>query len=94
MGTPERGLLVEEPLTLDERVDLARRCARDMELPFPMLVDGMDDGVEEAYAAWPERLYLVDVDGTVIYRGEKGPMGFDPDGFGQVLAEVERFYAR
>ena len=64
-----------------------------MELPFPVLVDGMDDAVEAAYAAWPERLFLVDADGTVVYRGEKGPQGFDPQGFGKVLEEVASFYA-
>jgi hypothetical protein len=93
MGSPERGLLVEDPLTLAERRALAERCAADMQLSFPVLVDGMDDAVEAAYAAWPERLYLVDIDGTVLYRGEKGPQGFDPAGFGRVLEEVARFYA-
>ena len=43
-----------------------------------MVVDRIDDAVEQAYAAWPERLYLVDLDGTVLYKG-KGPMDFDPD---------------
>ena len=91
-GSPERALLVEDPLTLAERHALAQRCTEEMRLPFPLLVDGMDDAVEAAWAAWPERLYLVDADGTVIYRGEKGPQGFDPEGLGQVLAEVVSFY--
>jgi hypothetical protein len=41
-------------------------------------VDEMDDGVMTAYAAWPERLYLVDQDGRVRYAGGLGPSGFKP----------------
>src|SRR5262245_54344901 len=92
MDAPERGLFVETPQTKEERLALARRCAEEMELGFPLLVDGLGDEVEGAYAAWPERLYLVDVDGTIVYRGEKGPDGFLPEQLGEVLDEVVRFY--
>jgi hypothetical protein len=92
MDAPERGLLVETPLVFEERVALARRCAAEMELGFPLLVDGMDDAVEAAYAAWPERLYLVDLDGTIVYRGEPGPDGFLPDELEGVLEELVSFY--
>lgn len=93
MGSPERGLLVETPLSPEERLALARRAAAEMELGFPLLVDGLDDAVDAAYAAWPERLYLVDRDGIIVYRGEKGPEGFLPDEFALVLDELVRFYA-
>ena len=92
MGAPERGLLVETPLTLDERRALASQCASDMQLAFPLLVDGLDDAVEAAYAAWPERLYLVDLDGTLVYRGDKGPEGFNPEQLSTVLEEMAQFY--
>src|SRR5262245_9993119 len=93
MDSPERKLLIEEPLTDDERLALARTCERDLHPGFPVAVDGIDDAVNEAYAAWPERLYLVDVDGTVVYRGGKGPMGFKPEELEGVLAELSAFYA-
>jgi hypothetical protein len=92
MGTPERNLLVENPVSLAERNELAQRCATDMGLSFPVLVDGMDDAVEAAYAGWPERLYLVDLDGTIVYRGDKGPGGFHPEELGKVLEELTSFY--
>ena len=94
MGTSERGLFVETPLTPEERLALAHRCEKEMELGFPLLVDGLDDAVEAAYAAWPERLYLVDLDGTVVYRGEKGPDGFLLEEFAGVLDELVRFYGQ
>ena len=41
-------------------------------------VDEMDDKVMVAYAAWPERLYLVGKDGRTAYAGAPGPAGFSP----------------
>jgi hypothetical protein len=92
MQGPERELLVEAPETRAEREALARRCQESTGFEFPVLVDELDDAVEAAYAAWPERLYLVDVDGSLVYRGAKGPLGFSPDEFGAVLAELAAFY--
>lgn len=92
MGSPERGLLVEDPLTDAERTELARKTEQELGFGFPVLVDHVDDAVNTAYAAWPERLYLVDVDGTVVYRGGKGPMDFRPDELEGVLAELVAFY--
>lgn len=92
MGSPERKLLIEDPRTEEERLALARRARSELELPWTMLVDRMDDAVNRAWAAWPERLYVVDVDGTVVYRGGKGPMHFDPDELATVLEELALFY--
>jgi hypothetical protein len=92
MGAPERHLVIEDPLTEAERLALARHCETELQLGFPMVVDRMDDAVNEAYAAWPERLYLVERDGTVVYRGGKGPMDFRPDELAEVLAELTAFY--
>jgi hypothetical protein len=46
----------------------------------------MDDAVMQAYAAWPDRLYLVDLDGRVVYAGGRGPWGFKP---GELKAAVD-----
>jgi hypothetical protein len=42
------------------------------------LVDTMDDATDRAYAAWPSRIFLVDVDGKIAVRGEPGPRGLVP----------------
>jgi len=34
--------------------------------------------VEKAYAAWPDRLYVVDNKGKIAYKSGKGPGGFKP----------------
>jgi len=92
MGSPERQLLIEDPRTDGERLALARRTQEELALAWPMLVDRLDEAVNRAYAAWPERLYLVDVDGTVVYRGGKGPRDFEPEELAAVLEELAAFY--
>ena len=91
-GAPERRIFIEDPITPEERLLLARHCAEEMDLGFPMVVDGLDDAVNQAYAAWPERLYLVDVDGTVVYQGGKGPTDYRPKQFEDAIAELVSFY--
>ena len=50
-----------------------------MALEIPALVDEMDDAVAAAYAAMPERLYLIGQDGRIAYQGGMGPLFFRPD---------------
>jgi len=72
--------IVEEPLSLDERSSVAKLCMTKLEMaPMPALVDGIDNAVDKAYAAAPDRLYLVGRDGKIAYRGGRGPFGFKPD---------------
>ena len=71
--------MIEDPITIQERTKVAKRCVAGMELSMPALVDKMDDAVNMAYHGWPERLYLVGKDGKVAYAGGPGPFGFEPD---------------
>jgi type I thyroxine 5'-deiodinase len=69
---------VYDPGTIEERKQVATRCSSELEYGFPTLVDEMDDPVNKAYAAMPTRIYLVGVDGKVVYAGGLGPFGFKP----------------
>ena len=71
--------LIEDPVTDAERIGVANQCRANLQLPFPALVDRMDDGVDLAYHGWPDRLYLIDVAGKIAYAGDPGPFGFLPD---------------
>ena len=72
--------IVEDPVSLLERKEVAKVCMTKLSLePMPALVDDMDDSVNTAYAAWPDRLYLIGRDGRVAYHGGRGPFGFTPD---------------
>ena len=72
--------IVEDPISLRERQGVAQVCMSKLALEgMPALVDDMDDTANNAYAAWPDRLYLVGKDGNVAYHGGRGPFGFKPD---------------
>lgn len=78
--------IVEDPVTWNERRELAATCMSALALdPIPALVDGIDDAVSRAYAAWPDRLYLIGRDGTVAYQGDPGPDGFLPLELGRAI---------
>jgi len=74
----ESGIEVKKPKTIEERVAIAKTCYSTLGLSFPAVIDGMDDKVEKDYAAWPDRLYIVDKKGKISYKGGKGPGGFKP----------------
>ena len=65
--------------SLEERHAVATACATSLKLDIPILIDKMDDVANKAFSAWPERLYVLDQDGCVLYKGGKGPYGFAPD---------------
>jgi type I thyroxine 5'-deiodinase len=71
-------VLVQQHRSMDERVEVGQTCMLKMALRMPAVVDEMDDAVARAYAAMPERLYLVGADGRVAYKGGMGPMFFRP----------------
>jgi hypothetical protein len=70
------GITIPQPRTLAQRVDVARRCCSRLEMTMPLLVDGLDDRVGHAYSGMPDRLYVIDRDGRVAYKGGRGPFGF------------------
>jgi len=68
-----------DPITFEQRVDLARRTAKELDLGIPFAIDGMGDAVAKAYDAHPDRLYIVGADGKIVYQGARGPRGFKVD---------------
>lgn len=68
-----------EPRTDEERTGVATVCQLKLDLKIPMLIDSIDNDVEEKYISLPMRLYLVGADGRIVYTGNRGPFGFNPD---------------
>ena len=75
----EDGVLFRQHRSYREREEVAQSCSIDLNIGLPVLIEEMDNAIDEAYGAAPERLYLVAADGRVAYHGGAGPHFFDLD---------------
>lgn len=69
---------INDPKTIAERESAAKKAVSVTKIKFQVLIDGMDDIVAMKYAAWPNRLFVVDKVGKIAYSGKQGPAGFWP----------------
>ncbi|MBC8497194.1 MAG: hypothetical protein ISS57_14765 [Anaerolineales bacterium] len=76
-----------DPTTMEERRAVAGQCEESLKYGIRTYVDEMDDYVNRAYAAWPTRLYLISLDGRVVYHGGLGPFDFHPSKLGKAIEE-------
>ena len=67
-----------QPKTLVQRVAIAKDFTTRFKFPLPFGVDDMSNAADNVYAAWPERLYVIDQTGHVVYRGGMGPFNYKP----------------
>ena len=72
------GVCYSQPTSLPERIAIANDFKTEYEYAIPLVVDTMGNGAMDAYAGWPERLYIIDESGQVAYKGGLGPFGFSP----------------
>ena len=88
--TPNRDedILVNDPTSTDERVEVAASCAINLAIRMPVVVDEIDDAIADAYGALPDRLYLIARDGSIAFQGEPGPWGFDPKSLDEAIAKT------
>ncbi len=84
----DQKIVYDQPETIEERAKVAEACMLHMDLEMPMLLDHMSNEVDEAYSALPERLYLIDAQGHIQWRGGMGPWGFDPDALETAIQEL------
>lgn len=80
-------VVFNQPQTFEERVILAQAFQEHMGTETTILVDDISNTANAAYAAWPERIYVIDTDGKIIYKGKMGPFYFDPDEIIPVLEQ-------
>lgn len=69
----------KQPRSFEERSKLAKILPERMKYRLPLAVDPMHAPADKAYAAWPERIYVLSVGGRIEYKAEPGPFGFKPD---------------
>lgn len=84
----EQGIVFDQPKTESDRADVAEACLLNLNFRFPMAIDEMSNAVDNAYAALPDRLYLVAASGTIRYRSDPGPWGFNVDAWEKAIADI------
>lgn len=77
-----------QPKTMEERAQVAEACILRLELAMPTLLDDMDNSTDRSYAARPERLYVIDRQGTVAFQSGPGPFGFDVASWEQAIEAI------
>jgi hypothetical protein len=74
----QAGVRVRQPRNLAQRRSVARQCSGALNMGMTMVVDEIDDRVGHLYSGMPDRIYLIDEAGRIIYKSGRGPGGFKP----------------
>jgi len=82
-------VLYRQHQSFDEREEAAQSCTIGLHISIPTLVEEMDNAIDEAYGAAPERLYLMGKDGKVVYHGGAGPHFFDLEELDEAIQKME-----
>ncbi|MEK7467160.1 MAG: deiodinase-like protein [Planctomycetota bacterium] len=70
--------ILPEPRTIEEREKHGDFCTTDLGLTIPMVLDGMDNKVGAKYSGWPDRIFVLDAKGVIVWKAGRGPFGFVP----------------
>lgn len=66
---------VNQPTTLEERLENAQACQEECKFEMPMLVDTMDNTFHLTYGSWPFRFYVIQ-DGKLAFKAEPDEESF------------------
>ena len=75
----KEGVCYMQPKTMAERVAIANNFVKKFGYKIPLVIDPIENPANEAYAGWPERFYIVETDGSIVYKGKPGPFGYHPE---------------
>ena len=75
------------PKDEEELAMVAGACVRKLGIRIPAVIDQFGNSTEQAYTGWPDRLYLIDAKGRVVYKAKPGPFGFKSD---ELRAAIQR----
>ena len=62
---------INTPNSIIERSAIAKKCCTKLRIELPCLVDDMENTVDSAYDAWPDRIFVVDKLGIVAVRADR-----------------------
>jgi type I thyroxine 5'-deiodinase len=75
----EQNVCYRQPRSTGERVAIANDFVERFDYATPLVVDPIENPANAIYAGWPERIYILDEQRTIVYKGEPGPFGFHPE---------------
>lgn len=84
------GVVFADATLLSDRRSVAKTCTKKLQLTMPCVVDTMSNTVDDLYAGWPERMFVIDRDGRVAYAGKQGPWGFKVNDVKRTLKKLLR----
>jgi len=67
------GVMYAQPISLKDRAKVANDWRKAYNFQNPVVLDWPDNRINSDYAGEPERLYVLDSDGTVTFKSEQGP---------------------
>ncbi len=70
--------------SIDERKKMAQWLIEKKHFKLPVVLDSMENELLKAYNTWPIRLYIIK-NSKVIYSGQQGPFGYEPDEIDKAL---------
>ncbi len=76
-----------QPRSLGDRVAIANDFIKRFQYPIPLGIDSLADTAMRIYGGWPERLYVIDESGKIVYKGGMGPFQYHPE---EVRAWLEK----
>ena len=75
----DQGVCYPQPKTFPQRVAIANDFVTRFHYTIPIAIDTMDNAADHVYAGWPERIYIIDESGKIVYRGGIGPFNYHPE---------------
>ena len=77
------------PRDYNQRAAMGQMCVAKLGIQMPAVIDGFDNSTERAYTAWPDRMYLIDRDGKVVFKSPPGPFGFKTKALEEAIDRLE-----
>src|SRR5260370_41031418 len=68
-----------QPKTLEQRLIISNDFIKRFKFTLPFGIEDISNAADNAYYAWPERIYIIDESGRIAYRGGMGPFNYKPE---------------
>ena len=78
---------IDQPVTMEERLELASRCRGELGVERTIVVDKLDNAVREAYGGLPNSAYIIKVGGEIVFKEAWGHADAWPAVLDSILGE-------